>query len=594
MAIALSASFVGIVLRVMLTRWTGYAVNEAVARPEALRAPLSPYLTTLAALAAATFVSSLVARYFVFRSAHALEFDLRVLLYRHLARLPFTFYDRLQTGQVVSRANADVRSLQMYLSFAPFLALQFASLFVALYFMVRIDLVMTVAVVATLPAVFVASARLRRAVFPLSWLVQARMADIATIVDENVQGVRVVKGFAAERSQIHALAAAGQRLLWASVGAVRVRARFGPLLENLPRLGDAVILLYGGLLVLDGRMGPGEIVVFMAYLTMVQGPFRMLGFLVTLHQRAAASAQRIYEVLDEEPSLRDDPDAVDLVSCRGDIELRGVRFGYSPDAPVLRDLDLVVPARQTIAIVGRTGSGKSTLAQLVPRFYDVDEGAVLVDGHDVRTLTTASLRGHVGICFDEPFLFSASIHDNIAYGRPDATREEVIAAATASGAHDFVITLDQGYDTVVGERGYTLSGGQRQRIAIARVLLESPAILILDDATSAVDVNVELRIHDAIRGLIRDRTTIIVAHRLSTIALADRVVLLEDGRIVADGTHADLLASVPAYAELLTHLASEDEEKAERVEARAAAAARDGGFGDAAVDPVGAPEGGLV
>jgi ATP-binding cassette, subfamily B, bacterial len=277
----------------------------------------------------------------------------------------------------------------------------------------------------------------------------------------------------------------------------------------------------------------------------------MLGFIIMMQQRAAASAQRIYEVLDEPSEIHDSPGAVDLVECRGEVEFRDVRFTYNQGPTVLDGLDLRAPAGETIAIVGRTGSGKTTLAELIPRFYDVDSGAVLVDGHDVRDLTVASLRSHVGFCFDEPFLFSASIRDNIAYGRPDATMEEVVDAARRAGAHDFILRMSDGYDTVVGERGYTLSGGQRQRVAIARTIVENPAILILDDATSAIDVKIEMQIHDALREVMADRTTLIIAHRLSTIALADEIVVLEDGRIVAHGDHHELLDASELYREIV-------------------------------------------
>jgi ATP-binding cassette subfamily B protein len=300
----------------------------------------------------------------------------------------------------------------------------------------------------------------------------------------------------------------------------------------------------------------------------MQAPFMMLGMLIMMGQRASASADRIYEILDEQASVVDRPEATELTDCLGDVQFENVRFAYGTESrvalsvedggnpDVLSGFSLHVRPGETVALVGRTGSGKSTITRLLARFYDVTGGAVLVDGHDVRDQTLTSLRANVGIVLDEPFLFSVSIRNNIAYGRPDASNEEVVAAARAAGAEGFIGQLPEGYDTVVGERGYTLSGGQRQRIAIARALLVNPPILILDDATSAIDVNVEQRIHSALRVLMRDRTTLIVAHRLSTISLADRVVLLDGGRIVADGTHAELLASSPLYSEVLAQAES--------------------------------------
>jgi ATP-binding cassette subfamily B protein len=319
-----------------------------------------------------------------------------------------------------------------------------------------------------------------------------------------------------------------------------------------------LVLLFGGYMVIHGTLGVGAILAFNAYLLMLQAPFMLLGMIVMMGQRAAASAARIYEILDEEPTVVDRPGAVDLVASRGDVRFAGVEFGYGDGPTVLDHLDLHLRPGETVALVGRTGSGKSTVSRLLPRFYDARAGQVLVDDHDVRDLTLASLRAQIGIVLDEPFLFSVSIRDNIAYGRPDAPLDEIQAAARAAGADGFITELPEGYETVVGERGYTLSGGQRQRIAIARTLLVNPPILILDDATSAIDVQVELTIHHALRTLMQGRTTLIIAHRLSTISLADRVVLLDAGRIVADGTHAELLASTPLYAEILAQAEAEE------------------------------------
>jgi ATP-binding cassette subfamily B protein len=345
------------------------------------------------------------------------------------------------------------------------------------------------------------------------------------------------------------------------VATVDTRARYTPIMENLPRIGLVVVLLYGGWLVIDGQLQLGVLVAFNAYILMMQAPFRLLGFFLMLQQRAAASAQRIYEVLDEPAEIVDRPGAVDLIDPRGRVEFRHVRFGYADGPDVLSDVDLTIEPGERVAIVGRIGSGKSTVARLLPRFYDVRDGAVVVDGRDVRDLTLASLRASVGLVLDEPFLFSTSVRDNIAYGRPDASDEEVEAAARAAQAHGFIAALPDGYETVVGERGYTLSGGQRQRIAIARTLLVNPTFLVLDDATSAIDVRVEQEIHAALEALLEARTTIVIAHRLSTIALADRVVLLEGGRVAAGGTHAHLLATDPRYAAVLANLQDDQDDE---------------------------------
>jgi ATP-binding cassette subfamily B protein len=405
---------------------------------------------------------------------------------------------------------------------------------------------------------------MRQSMFPVSWLIQSRLADVATIVDENINGVRVVKSFAAEDQQLKHLAKAADRLQWAYVKDADLRARFTPLVQNLVQVGLALVLLLGGYLVIHDRLQVGAILSFSFWIVMLQPPFQMLGMLIMLGQRARASAGRIYEILDEQPTIVDRPGAVDLIDPVGDVSFDDVTFSYLHDSPaVLEHFDMHLSPGETVALVGRTGTGKSTVARLIARFYDVTAGSVQIDGKDVRDLTLDSVRAQVGIVLDEPFLFSVSIRDNIAYGKPMADFADIEAAARAAGAEEFIRSLPHGYDTIVGERGYTLSGGQRQRIAIARTLLVNPPVLVLDDATSAIDVHVELRIHDGLRKLLEGRTTLIIAHRLSTISLADRVLLMDDGRIVADGTHADLMATCPLYVQVLAQAEKEERELAE-------------------------------
>jgi ATP-binding cassette subfamily B protein len=521
---------------------------------------LEPYVVALVVLGVVRGITGATYRYGLYRMAYLIETDLRAIVYDHLTRLSFSFYDRIQSGQVISRANSDIRSVQMFLAFAPLMSVSILTFLIAFAFMLTVSVPLTIVGLAALPGVYALGGALRTKIFPLSWIVQARTADLATIVDENVNGVRVVKSFAAEERQIALLGRAGLRLQWAAIQMAQARAQFGPLMENLPRLGLVGVLVYGGILVIEGQIEIGTLVAFNAYILMLQAPFRLLGFFLMLAQRSAASAERIYEILDEEPEITDRAGAEPLVSPRGEIELRDVTFGYGDGPDVLRGLDLVVAPGETVAIVGRTGSGKSTVARLLPRFYDVRAGSVLVDGVDVRDLQLTSLRAQIGVVLDEPFLFSVSVRDNIAYGRPDATDEEIETAARAARADEFIDALPEGYDTLVGERGYTLSGGQRQRIAIARTLLVNPRILVLDDATSAIDARIESEIHAALETLLEGRTTIVIAHRLSTIALADRVVLLEDGRVVASGTHAELMRTEPRYAEVLAHADDEPPE----------------------------------
>jgi len=474
---------------------------------------------------------------------------------------------------------------------------------VAFAFMLSISVPLAFVAMASMPFIYLVGIKMRKSLFPVSWLIQSRLAEVATVVDENVNGVRVVRSFAAEQQQLGQLAKAADRVQWGYIKDADLRARYAPLVQNLSQVGLVLVLLVGGWFVIHDHLPVASIVSFNLYLVMMQAPFMMLGMLIMMGQRASASADRIYEIIDEKPTIVDRPDAIDLVNCQGDVEFDDVSFAYADDSllsktsdegprEILRNLNLHLHPGETIALVGRTGSGKSTVARVLARFYDATGGTVRVDGHDVRDLTLTSLRANIGVVLDEPFLFSVSIRDNIAYGRPDASLEEVMAAAEAAGATGFINRLADGYDTVVGERGYTLSGGQRQRIAIARALLVNPPILILDDATSAIDVKVEQQIHSSLRVLMEGRTTLIIAHRLSTISLADRVVLLDGGRIVADGTHAELLASTPLYSEVLAQAASEEEQAEE-----AAAGAEDLGLDTEVLEPVGVarqPEDGLL
>jgi len=546
---SLVLSFGGLVLQVQIPDLLNHAIDNSVVHHTV---PLHFYVWWVLGLGIAGGLAGYVSRLFLFETAYEIEYDLRTIIYEHLTRMSFPFYDRVQSGQLISRANSDIRSVQMYMTFAPMILVQCSIALVAFGFMLSINVLLAVVAMATMPFVFLVGHAMRKSMFPVSWLIQARLADVATIVDENVNGVRVVRSFAAEKEQLRTLAKAADKVQWGYVKDADLRARWTPAVQNLPQVGLALVLAFGGYMVIHGTLGLGAILAFNFYLLMLQAPFMMLGMIIMMGQRAAASAERIYEILDEQPTIVDRPGAVDLVDCKGDVRFEKVGFSYGPDLPaVLSDLDLHLRPGETVALVGRTGSGKSTVARLIPRFYDATAGRLVIDGHDVGDLTLQSLRANVGVVLDDAFLFSVSIRDNIAYGRPDADIADVEAAARAAGADAFIRELPHGYDTVVGERGYTLSGGQRQRITIARTLLDNPPILVLDDATSAIDVQVEQQIHDALRVLMEGRTTLIVAHRLSTISLADRVVLLEDGRIVADGTHAELLETTPHYAEVL-------------------------------------------
>jgi ATP-binding cassette, subfamily B, bacterial len=565
---ALILSFVGLVLQVQIPQLLSDAIDNSLL---ARTVPLHFYVDWVIVLGLVGGVAGYISRTSLFKVAYNIEFDLRNGIYEHLTRMSFPFYDRVQSGQLISRANSDIRSVQMYLTFAPMILVQCSIAVVAFGYMLATSVPLALIAMVTMPFIYWTGVRMRKVLFPVSWLIQSRLAEVATVVDENVNGVRVVKSFAAEEQQLRQLATAADKVQWGYIKDADLRARFSPLIQNLSQVGLVLVLVFGGYLVIHGHLEVGAIVKFNFYLLMMQAPFMMLGMLIMMGQRAAASAERIYEILDEQATIIDRPGAIDLSDSRGDVRFEHVRFAYGTDSrialsvedggnpDVLSDFNLHLRSGETVALVGRTGSGKSTVARVLARFYDVSDGAIYVDDHDVRDLTLTSLRANIGVVLDEPFLFSISIRDNIAYGRPDATDVDVIAAATAAGADGFIRRLAEGYDTVVGERGYTLSGGQRQRIAIARALLINPPILILDDATSAIDVKVEQKIHASLRVLMEGRTTLIVAHRLSTISLADRVVLLDDGRIVADGTHAELLASTPLYSEILAQAASAEE-----------------------------------
>ncbi|HUY07603.1 MAG TPA: ABC transporter ATP-binding protein [Acidimicrobiales bacterium] len=561
---SLVMSFIALLTQVQIPKILGQAINRLHITGSLAGANfgiLSHFAVMLVILIAVREISNYTGRRMLLMTAYEFEYDLRNVVYEHYMGLSFPFYDSVQIGQLISRANSDVRSVQQYLVMAPTVFVQCAVVLIAFVEMFLINVPLSLVTMLSLPITLVVGVIMRKKIFPVSWVIQARLAEVATIVEENVSGVRVVKSFAAEQAELSALAGTADRLRWAYIKDADIRGTWAPTLENLPRVGLAVILLYGGILVIHGHMGVGTLFTFQAYMLLFQSPFRQLGMIIMNGQRASASAKRIYEVLDHKPEIVDRPNAHDLLDCRGRVSFRDVSFHYAGGAPVLSHFDLEVTPGETVALVGRTGAGKSTVARLLNRSYDVSDGAITIDGSDIRDFTVASLRANVGIVLDEPFLFSVSIRENIAYGRPDATMDEVIAAAKAADAHGFIARLPGGYESIVGERGYTLSGGQRQRIAIARTLLLNPPILVLDDATSAIDVQVEQRIHHALVDLLEYRTTIIIAHRLATIGLADRVVLIENGSVIASGPHAELLANDRRYAEVLARvLADEGEE----------------------------------
>tara|TARA_Y100000590_G_scaffold62422_1_gene66748 strand:- start:2913 stop:4871 length:1959 start_codon:yes stop_codon:yes gene_type:complete len=497
------------------------------------------------------FVGGTIGSYQLGKVSNQLEADLRSVVYNHLFTLSFSFFDKTQTGQLISRANSDIKTIQMFLMIAPMLLTSLLSFAFAAVYMLSVHLTLALASMIAIPLVFFLSVKLRRLTFPLSWLTQARQADVAVIVDENINGQRIVKSFAQEFMQVNLLARAAKKLQWVQVKSIDVSAFYNPLIENLSILGSVFVWVYGGWLVIEDEIALGSLVAFTMYLMMIQMPFRFLGWMLMLEQRAKASAGRIFEILDETSEIRDKENKIELEDLKGKIAFEEVSFAYAEE-PILERLNFEIEPNETIAIVGQTGSGKSTIIRLLSRFYEVDEGSISIDGVSIQDMGVRNLHYHISQVLDEPFLFSISIKDNIAYGRPNATMEEVVEAAKVAEAHDFILQTSDGYDTVVGERGYTLSGGQRQRLGIARALLVNPSVLILDDATSAIDVKIESKIHKALKRLLSNRTTILIAHRLSTINLADRILVLDKGKIIASGTHEELLKDVPRYSEILS------------------------------------------
>ena len=552
---AVVLSLASLVFQTLVPNELSRAVNVVVTGRGSLHGAVE--LTLLLGILAG--VTGLLSRQYLYRTAFDVEADLRSLIYEHLTSLSFSFYDRVQSGQLISRANSDIRSVQMYSTFAPLIVVQSLIGVLAFWFMLAINVPLALVAMVVMPILYVVGLKMRQVLFPISWITQARLADVATLVDENVNGVRVVKAFAQEEAEINRMADAAERVAWAYETDARIRGRWSPWVQNLPQVAIALVLGVGGEMVIHAQLTVGAILAFTAYLVMLQAPFMMLGQLVMMGQRAKASAERIFEVLDETPDITDRPGARDLDSARGEVEFDHVHFAYRDDVPVLRDVTLHIGAGERVALVGATGSGKTTVARLLTRFYDPLGGVIRIDGLDIADLTLHSLRRLVGVVTDDAFLFSVSVRDNIAYARPNAADDDdVVAAARAAGADGFIRDLPLGYDTVIGERGYTLSGGQRQRLAIARTLLANPPILVLDDATSAIDVHVETAIHDALDSLLEHRTTLIIAHRVSTIALADRVIVLDEGRISAQGSHEDLLASSELYRRILAQADAED------------------------------------
>jgi ATP-binding cassette subfamily B protein len=516
------------------------------------RGSLAGWLLLLVGFGVVRFGAAYVRRYWGGRVSLDVQHDLRTAIFEQLQRLDFARHDEMQTGQLVSRASSDVTLIQGLLAFLPIALGNVIMFVVSVALMLWLSPMLTVIMLVVAPLLLFTAIKLRTTIFPASWDAQQKAGDVAIVVEEAITGVRVVKGFGQEQQELDRLVSDARRLYGSRTRLVRIQARLQPALQTIPALAQVAVLALGGWLALHGRITIGTFYAFMAYVSNLVPPVRMLAGVLTVGQLARAGAERVFDLLDSNPLVDDSPDAADLQPSRGDVTFDHVTFGYLRSEPVLRDFSLRVAPGETVALVGTSGSGKSTVGLLLPRFYDVQQGAVRVDGADVRDVTLASLRRQIGVVFEDSFLFSDTVRANIAFGRPDATDDDVVTAARAAEAHEFIERLPNGYDTVVGEQGLTLSGGQRQRVALARALLTRPRILLLDDATSSVDARVEEEIHATLSRLLEGHTTILIAHRRSTLALADRIVVVDAGSVVDSGPHDELWARCRLYRTLLS------------------------------------------
>ncbi|MFZ4266415.1 ABC transporter ATP-binding protein [Streptomyces arboris] len=546
--LALGSSLAGMAVMALVPLITKVIIDDVVT--DHTRS-LALWTGLLIGAAVLVYIATYIRRYYGGRLALDVQHDLRTDMYTTVTKLDGKRQDELSTGQVVGRATSDLQLIQGLLFMLPMTIGNVLLFLLSLVIMAWLSLPLTLVALAVAPALWAIARRSRKRLFPATWYAQGQAAAVAGVVDGAVSGVRVVKGFGQEDQETGKLREVSRRLFAGRLRTIRLNSRYTPALQAVPALGQVAMLALGGWLATRGEITLGTFVAFSTYLAQLVGPVRMLAMVLTVGQQARAGVERVLELIDTEPSMTDGTKELPDDAPAG-IEFDDVRFGYDEERPVLDGFSLTVEPGETVAIVGASGSGKSTVSLLLPRFYDVSHGAVLIGGHDVRELTQASLRAAIGLVPEDSFLFSDTVRANIAYGFPDATQEQIEQAARAAQAHGFISALPDGYDTTVGEHGLTLSGGQRQRVALARAILTDPRLLLLDDATSAVDARVEHEIHEALKQVMEGRTTLLIAHRRSTLQLADRIAVLDGGKLAAIGTHEELERTSPLYRRLLT------------------------------------------
>ena len=540
--------------KVAIPQVTKFAINNGIEKD----GPLLGWAVTIACLGVVTGVLSGLRRYVAFRESRWAETLLREKLFSHVLGLNIGYHDKAQTGQLMSRASSDLMQIQAFIVMIPITLSNVIQIFAVATILFITDPVLAIVAMLPLPFVNISARRFSNRIHPISVAVQAEQAQLANVVEESVSGVRVVKGFGAEQVQFEKLEKEANDIFGEAMKAAKIRSNFLPAIDVLPALGAVGVLGVGGHRVLSGQLSIGDLVAFNVYLTLLVWPLRNIGMIVALGQRAAAALVRIQEVLSTSSEITDPqvakalPRATD--SQLGAIKFDHVQFGYDPEQPVLQNFNLDIAAGESIAIVGATASGKSTVTRLLLRFYDTNNGHIFLDGVDIRKLKLRDLRQQIGVVFEDTVLFNDTVTNNVSFAKPNAAQADLERAAKLAGAHDFILQLPNGYDTVIGERGFSLSGGQRQRIAIARAIISDPRVLVLDDATSAVDPSKEGEIRDAVRTVMSGRTTIVIAHRPGTIALAQRVVFIDDSTIAAIGTHDELVASNTRYREVLASM----------------------------------------